>query len=101
MDWPRHSTRRLQVIEELCLDTPSKSLAIINTAPQMDGTKKRDTNANVVILSPCGQTIRLAGKGLILDGARLFEEDGLKVAGRDGFTIMPAYFESPDAHWWT
>ena len=52
----------------------------------------------MVIFSPCGQTIGLAGKGFILDGARLFEGDGLKVAGGDGFTIMPAYFESPDAH---
>jgi hypothetical protein len=68
--------------------------------PLRDGIKKkRGTNANMVILSPCGQTIGLAGKGFILDGARLFEGDGLKVAGGDGFTIMPAYFESPDAHW--
>jgi len=57
-------------------------LAIINTAPLRGRIKKkRDTNANMVILSPCGQTIGLAGKGFILDGARLFEEDGLKIAG--------------------
>jgi hypothetical protein len=69
---------------------------------EKDGIKKkRDTDANVIILSPCRETIRLARKGLILCGARLFEEDGLEVARRDGFTVMPAYFECPDAHWLT
>ena len=67
----------------------------------MELVKKRYTNANMIVLSPCRQTIGLAGEGLILDWARLFEEDGLKVTGRDGFTIMPTYFEGPDTHWWT
>lgn len=55
----------------------------------------------MIVLSACRQTIRLAGEGLIVERARLLEEDGLEVTRRDGFTVMPAYFESPDTHWRT
>ena len=60
-----------------------------------------DTNANIIILSSCRQTIGLTGKGFVLRRARLFEEDRLKITGRDGFAVVPAYFERPDTHLWT
>jgi len=44
-------------------------------------TEERDTDANMIVLSPCRQTIRLAREGLVLDGARLLEKDGLEVTG--------------------
>jgi hypothetical protein len=65
------------------------------------GAEEGDTDANMIVLSACRQTIRLAGEGLIVERARLLEEDGLEVTRRDGFTVMPAYFESPDTHWRT
>lgn len=43
--------------------------------------EERDTDANMVVLTPCCETIGLAGEGLVLDWARLFEEDGLEVTG--------------------
>lgn len=43
------------------------------------GTEEHDTDANMVVLSACRQTIRLAGKGFVVGRARLLEEDRLKV----------------------
>ena len=72
-----------------------------NSVLRPEGMEGRDTDANMIVLSPCRQTIRLTREGFVLQRARLLEEDGLKVTSRDGFTVMPAYFERPDTHWRT
>ena len=41
--------------------------------------EERDTDANMIVLSTCGQTIGLACEGFIVERARLLEEDGLEV----------------------
>lgn len=46
---------------------------------QSRGKEERDTDANMIVLSPCCETIGLACEGFVLERARLLEEDGLKV----------------------
>jgi hypothetical protein len=41
--------------------------------------EERDTDANMIILSPCCETIGLACEGFVLKRARLLKEDGLEV----------------------
>lgn len=44
------------------------------------GTEERNTDANMIVLSGCRQTIGLAGEGFVVERTRLLEEDGLEVA---------------------
>lgn len=46
---------------------------------QSGGMEERDTDANMIILSPCCETIGLACEGFVLKRARLLKEDGLEV----------------------
>ena len=41
--------------------------------------EERDTDANMIVLSACRQTIGLAGEGFVVKRARLLEKDGLEV----------------------
>jgi hypothetical protein len=43
------------------------------------GAEEHDTDANMIVLPACRQTIRLAGEGFVVGRARLLEEDGLEV----------------------
>jgi len=41
--------------------------------------EERDTDANMIVLSPCRETIGLAGEGFVVGWARLLKEDGLEI----------------------
>jgi hypothetical protein len=78
VDLPRHLRRPRQETEELCLDRPSKAFERFQYwGPR--GVGERDTDANMIVLSACRQTIGLAGEGFVMERARFFEEDGLEV----------------------
>ena len=52
----------------------------------------------MVVLATGGELVGLAREALVGGRAGAFKGDGLEVTGRDRLAVVPADFESSDAH---